>query len=561
MMVSKVAVVALVAILAVPILIGYGMNLSEVTRTEYAPEGDSVNVTQLLQTGTAYTTANAEITSLNTDFEYRGTPYVPVYTTTNTTNSTVQWDYSAVTLAAGATKSWRLSSSVIELYIYVGANYPSFITYERLDSNGVPAGRTYDIESVHYFADSGIVQKTYYGGTSYYTVNDTSEYLTFYNAGTTDVTLYYYNRSTSGTNYVKLADGFKIVDQHDYVQLNTPDKTKSILISADLNTITDSSYYLGISAGNMPIRLVKTTSGTTINWAVAVMDAYNNPVTVIDTLYYDPNKSSNTYQIYLSQELIGSYQTEPIPILGIPSYTYYIIQMDIEFRYVGNWPTLIGNANYFQKYEYSWTKDYQSVYDTFDRVRFNSSSGDSPKLRIDGALYSAFAYNIISDTTYSPADFKQNPTTTLSVKSAGSSLEFGGNTYTVDNTGNITLGTHKVSTNGLKLESVPVAGGYENKINGNAISTTAQPSTIRFNGYWGASVSTVGNSTITITKTDWTPGEFGWDGIDQNFLIVGMLTALGVFIALGIAYRRTKAALGALLVVCGGAIVLFFTML
>ena len=59
-MVNKVAVIAIVAILAVPILIGFGMNLEPTTVTEYLPDKESVNVTQLLQNSVAYNNVQAD---------------------------------------------------------------------------------------------------------------------------------------------------------------------------------------------------------------------------------------------------------------------------------------------------------------------------------------------------------------------------------------------------------------------------------------------------------------------------------------------------------------------
>ena len=171
-------------------------------------------------------------------------------------------------------------------------------------------------------------------------------------------------------------------------------------------------------------------------------------------------------------------------------------------------------------------------------------------------------FPIISNRSYDPAQFKTNPSTTINnISQYGYAIEFAGNTYIVDSTGNITLGTHKVSVDGLKLESVPVAVGYENRINGNVISVSAQPSQIRFSGQWVASVSTIGNSATTVNKTEWTPGAFGWDGVDTNFLIVGLITCVGMFIGLGIYSRKTGKGLMPLLVVCGCASALFICLI
>ena len=233
---------------------------------------------------------------------------------------------------------------------------------------------------------------------------------------------------------------------------------------------------------------------------------------------------------------------------------------------------MIGEAQSFLTYEYDFTGSapvlpgYENSVAGFDQIRvYTSNTYDrlefSPIIRMDDATYSAFMYSIIMNKVYDPASFRSNPITKISdIGKYGSYLIFGGVRYDVTD-GNITLGTHELSIKNLVFKSVPTAGGYNNMIGDTVISTTGTPSTITFGGEWGAMVTTDSMAQFTYTHTDWTPGQFAWDGIDQNFLMVGLLAAIGVFIALGIAYRKTKAALGALLVVCGGAILLFFTML
>jgi len=65
----------------------------------------------------------------------------------------------------------------------------------------------------------------------------------------------------------------------------------------------------------------------------------------------------------------------------------------------------------------------------------------------------------------------------------------------------------------------------------------------------------------TYNSYKWIAGEFAWDGIDDNFLMVGLLTSLGVFIALGIYSRRSKASVWPLMLVAGGAAFLFLIMI
>ena len=234
----------------------------------------------------------------------------------------------------------------------------------------------------------------------------------------------------------------------------------------------------------------------------------------------------------------------------------------IDFNYVGSWPTLIGESDYYLQYQFDRQFDTANpllrgitlIYITQDNIY-------SPIIRMDKASFEGVMFRTIENVTYTPSNFKTNPSTTITgIFKYGSSLTFGGNTYTVTD-GNITLGTRQVSISKAVFDSIPVANGYANRINGNVVSTTATPSTIGFNGIWSASVSTQSMESYTYIKTEWTPGQFGWNGIDQNFLMVGMLTAIGVFVGLGIYAKSHNMRIWPVLLVCGGAILLFFCMI
>ena len=96
-MVSKVAVIALVAIVACPILLGYAMNLSEVTETDYKMSDDTLNVTPLLQDGYEYSYAAANVVDLNTRYYESGTPgdspVVPEYLKFTTAKTAIPLSY------------------------------------------------------------------------------------------------------------------------------------------------------------------------------------------------------------------------------------------------------------------------------------------------------------------------------------------------------------------------------------------------------------------------------------------------------------------------------------
>jgi len=369
----------------------------------------------------------------------------------------------------------------------------------------------------------------------------------------------WYNIPGTTTEHFDISGGYYFVGATpvDIWAINLPEKTSSAIMTINLDSITANSYSLDIGLHNTvyDFRIIKSTTGGVVSWEI------KKGSTVIP-LYYDPSRSDNSYQIKIDFEHTRNY------MVGIYEKKEY--KTHYEFRYVGSWPTLIGEANYYQKYtlDVTNTRDIYDPDDYMDRINLAYPNHTAPyynsiTVRMDAALFAGTEYPVISNNEYDPAAFRTNPSTTIkNITQYGNSIIFAGETYTVGSDGNITVGTHKVSLDGIVLDSVPVAGGYENRINGYVISTTADPSTIQFKGAWVASVATDSQSINTYQTTVWHAGEFAWDGMDQNFLIVGLITSLGVFIGLGI-YARKSNSKGVipLMIVCGGAAVLFFIML
>ena len=547
MAVSKIAVMALVGILAVPILLGYALNLSEVTETDYKPEGEAVNVTDLLKTSTTYTYAHATSYQLNTSFR---TPLanfqmLPMYTTISSENSSFPMERIEVqNWVSGGTQQLSPYSYFYTQFDYSSGSITATLYY--LDSQNQEHALSTPITNfVSLYYDNVNEHRVYVTNRVNGNLNHTSWQGNFtkviysVSAGFPGSHVFIESSRSTTNTYADLSAGFHFMGLDNEWSVNLPDRTKSILMTINLDSITDSNYQFEIKTPVGNVTLQKTTTNGVVNWSAP---------SIADNLYYDPLRADNTYQLLIDTERTTNSQNTPI------------LKTTTKLLYVGSWPTLFGQANYFNTYEKTTTST--GIDTNFNQINIESIAGYSPTIRMDDAYYRAFAYSTIENKEYSPADFKTNPSTTItSINKYGSSIEFGGNTYTVDNTGNITLGTHKVSVNGLKLESIPVPVGYENRINGNVISVSADPSTIKFNGQWGASVSTIGNTATTYTKTEWNAGTFAWDGIDTNFLIVGLITCLGAFIALGIYLRKTGKGLMPLLIVCGCAAGLFFCMI
>ena len=556
MAVSKIAVMALVGILAVPILLGYALNLSEVTETDYEKVGDSINVTQLLQNGTDYTYSHADPYRLNTNFSVSTSPdYVPIYESKSSTKTTYYLEQ--ITGNPGAIPPSLNLYDFKSFYLSIdGADFNNYLRATIVIGNYT---YTYDkLISVYYDGDAHSLHIRYYSSENIPTgtiinpsTSDTQLNISYTAIGNytgsytqswewKDATLNIVN------GWVDFSAGFHFSGAPDHWYVLLPDNTLSVLFTINLDSITDNNYSINFGTNGSYFTLTKTTNNGLTSWKIT--DISNSETF---DLYYDQSSNKNTYQIYFQitkGESIGN---------GVSKFTN-----TVKFNYVGAWPKLIGKANSY------WSYDYENVFSSQDYTVlpfvtfYNSSSDKSPIIRFDDALFRAFEYPVIQDSEFNPATLKDNPTTKLeNITKYGASISFAGNTYNVDKDGNITMGTHKIPLKGMEFESVPVPVGYENRINGDVISTSAEPSVINFNGSWAVSVSVTENVATTYTKTEWIPGQFAWDGIDTNFLIVGLITCLGVFIALGIYVRKSGKGMIPLILVCGGAVTLFICMI
>lgn len=553
-MVSKIAVMALVAIVSCPILLGYAMNLQEETVTNYNVSGDYVNVTPLLQLGTGYSYTNATTYQLNTRFANISTTtpnILPVYEQSGTVKTSLP---GRTTLLNGSYQTIDKTFSEFDR-LFVQADYSSggYLKMSIYDTSNQLVSAYSRLHTINYDESNNTLYFSLYTDNTYtvaayytYNVTNTGYKLVLSDVGGFTGTFYRYDvydsssPNYSDNRYIDISAGFRFIGNVDYHYILLPSYTRSVLITFDLSTISDSSY--SIQFGHF--QLDKTTVDGVPVWTVSDPDG-------ITELYYDPSRSSNTYQLKIWTD---TNTAEPEGTPGYYNYTRHF-----EYRYVGDWPTIIGEANYYIVYDLERTV----VSSSEPNFRSFAVSGadTTPVMRVDDALFRAFEYPIIENETYDPINFKSNPSTTITGQVFGSSIEFGGHLYGVNN-GKITMNGRNISLDGMTFDSVPNGDGeYNNRINGTLISTTADPSSITFNGKWGVSVSTASMEQTTTTKTQWTPGQFAWDGMDTNFLLVGMITSLAAFVGLGIYARRHGVSVIPLMIVCGGAAVLFFTMI
>lgn len=558
-MVSKVAVIALVAIVACPILLGYAMNLNEITVIEYESNNDPMNVTQLLQTGTDWSITNGDVYQINSNAQAEFTSSndlscYPVFNTISTVKTSVP----------------MVSDKILNWNGGFEPRFNQFLEYQMWCNYNVNNGQTVTMRA-HY--DGGSVTSDYSNvifarwsaTTEKLTLILSSNYddsthlskvtLTIPNMERLDVDVtngpvgifWTYVENSSPTGYADISDGYYFQKYSNQPKnwgwdIKMPDNTISALLSINLDSITDANYTMKFEdIGTYGVELTKTTTAGVVSWQLTKLGQTYD-------LYYNPDISDNTYQVLLTDTSGngGSYEGH------------------MQFRYVGHWQKNIGEAHYYQTYDldYDQTIAQGNTLDSISIVANDAANSRTPTIRIDAAQFRGYEYPVIQGSL-DPAAFKSNPSTKISdIETYGNQIIFGGNTYNVKN-GNITIGTHQIPVKNMVFSSVPDDDTlqYNNMINGTVISTSATPSTIQFVGKWSGNVTITSMQQTTHVETQWEPGVFAWDGLDHNFLIVGLIASLGAFIGVGIYARRTKTGLWPLMIVCGGAAVLFFIML
>lgn len=552
-MVSKIAVMALVAVVAVPILLGYGLNINTEDRQVWAENDDPLNAKDYLQTtfdATGITYTDADFYQMNSNIFYRqvyGSPlqhlkFYPWYQQAGTVKTPIPINQSL--RGPGnyylPNNNGFTNGQVFVSGEYDASNYYNIVFY----TNGAPSQTISHLDNVifegttaHYqYRDSGNALR---GST--YTDAETS---LIWSVG--DPTCYFSYTYAPDQIYANPAAGYRLnldgakwttgyyhIDV-EYTLLEISKTTKSMLMTFDLSTLTDPDAQFRIVCTLGEIYFKKTTTDSVVKWEYTAYVPNGSPMNYQE-MYYNPLASSNTYQIYINADYTG------------------------ELRYIGAWTDTIGPATPFITTPFEiWHNPYLP---TSEHISDMSIAGPTPVMRIDAARVGAYDYRVMEDAVYDPAVFRANPITTLTNGLRfGPSLEFGGNTYQVTK-GNITIGTHDFSLQGMTFESVQVGGQYENRINGNTVSTTATPSTITFNGKWLTDVTTESQAMITVSETKWEPGKFAWNGIDTDFKIAGLMASLGAFIGLAIYGRRSGTKVMPLLVVCGGAALMFLVMI
>lgn len=139
----------------------------------------------------------------------------------------------------------------------------------------------------------------------------------------------------------------------------------------------------------------------------------------------------------------------------------------------------------------------------------------------------------------------------------GDTITLAGQSYDV-NLGRISVNGHTVALKGATISSYRSGDHFVNTINGIALDDTAAPASVYFGGEWSLTATAILMVEVTGERTEWNPGEFAFD--KRDFAAVGMLVAGACLVGLGIYGQRSGVKIGLLLLICGGAALIYLTM-
>lgn len=225
---------------------------------------------------------------------------------------------------------------------------------------------------------------------------------------------------------------------------------------------------------------------------------------------------------------------------------------------IKNWPTFGASAKLLNTV----SVEFDDQIDMFTKVLITSPY--TIEYRVDEASVIGGTFPSIKDNTLNLTEEWPDKSYSILMSSVGvygDYLVFGDETF------NVTDGNIIVDGSRTPLLKAVFSSTYDedtetwtNSVN-NVPYSTGAPSALTFGGEWSATVAAYTMESVEKTEKVWQPGEFAFNGLDNSFALLGLLTAVLVFIALGLYGRRSGAKVGTLMLVCGACAAVFLCLI
>ena len=540
-MVNKIAVMAVVLIVAVPILLGYGLAFEEVEKTTWN-ESNTRSITSVLYNDVKYSDLALNSYSLNIE-PFTSEEYYPQYMRVGSSpvtsyplgQSSIPANVTFDPLTYGRTGA-----------IFFNGDYPVNATITgAYNSGGATVTETISIANMQFWRSIQTDTLTVVGlkaDQGIYLYADVTS-VTF----DKPVTIQY---ETSSGSYADITYGWKFNQMSQGISIGS--FTKAV-ITMDFSDILNT-----IPLGNEYTFSLQPRVGSEAN-----QHSYPFTITI-----HRGSSAGGSYLYAQGHDPDGNVKTATIP-LDDSDFTKNVYQLlmnraGYELRYVGSWPSTMALVQSLATWSFSMKYDVEPP-STFDNIRFDDDAYlyETPIFRLDTAIREGFGSPVITDKAYDPMVLMPSVTGSYSISLSdigyiGTSIGWGGETFEVKD-GALIVDHKRIALSKLTLESKYLDGTRTNYINGKEISTGAN--TLQLNGTWGAIVSLTELTPETSTSNEWQPGEFAWNGVDSSFALMGLIASVGVFVGLGMYGKRSGAKVGMLMLICGGAVLIFLALI
>ena len=246
----------------------------------------------------------------------------------------------------------------------------------------------------------------------------------------------------------------------------------------------------------------------------------------------------------LTTETLGDYQYISIDV----SIGKYVVSG------ITSWP---GFGSTYQTYN-SITVETSGSGLSFTNFSINTTSINTV-FRVDYAEISAGSFPSTKNFTLAMDNLFPDKSYTLKFNSIGiygSSIRIGSHSFIV-NSNTITVDGTAVALKGMTITSKNNGTSYDVYINNHKIGTETDPASISFFGDWSLTVTGDILKQVTTTQAQWAPGQFAFD--KEDFAACGLLAAGACLIGLGMYGARSGIKMGLLLLICGGAALIYLT--
>ena len=526
-----IAAVALTLVIITPIGMGFLLSMSDETTTTLE-RGEGVNVTDLLINSEAnYVTT---YTGVSNNSYLTGGGY-PTYVKTGST-------VTAYPVISSTTTSYSFSSGGIILVDVNGdvLGYPTEAA-EKQTGTGTTAyvGLKMQIKSADYSGSD--LQEVYawewYGTDLLKVYTGTSDDLTEHTF--TQVTLAYVYRdvttptvnitkySYSDSTYGDVSYGWTMPSGSSWTNTHA-NETVSFLVDVSGLSRDGSTGYLGF--------VLTDADGGWIHDLCIYKDGNSGMISVYEL--YASGHGVIELGVFDELRVTIDSTTNTFTVDGITSWPTF-----------GYTPTVINSV--------SVTTD-EAVDEFSDVLIYYQKYTSKPVFRVDSTIIKGGTYPAIVDKIYDPTSSFPGYDVDFVIKGAdvyGDAITVGDTSYAVTD-GRIALDDGTV----VRLKDASFRfqesdGVHTVSVNGTEICASEDAVSIGFSGLWSMTAYSYKLEEKSSTSLTWHAGEFGLDR--TGIAAVGLLVCGGLLVGLGMTGARSGAKIGALLLICGGAALVY----